>query len=304
MYNKKFYKTNCLLILCLAFLTACTISLPDNNISEVSAARLTKTSSAFEDLKGLPKPSGKILVSVYNFRDQSGQYKQLPSVSSFSTAVTQGSTSILLQALKESGWFTPVEREGLQNLLTERKIIRAALKNQGQENTFILQPLKFSNILLEGGITGYDSNMQTGGYGAKYFGIGGNEQYRVDQVTVHLRAIDVRSGQILNSVSTTKTILSTEIRTGVYNFVSFKRLLELEEGITTNEPGVLCVTEAIEKSVLSLIIEGILDKHWALQSPSDINADVIKTYLKEKNNRHLNFEEMAQLNNKTNEDEE
>ncbi|MCK5335332.1 MAG: hypothetical protein KAQ67_04185 [Gammaproteobacteria bacterium] len=282
----------------MAFLSACTTPLYDGKISEPTTARLARTSSTFQDLKALPKPGGKILVSVYNFRDQSGQYKQQTSVSSFSTAVTQGSTSILLQALKDSGWFTPVEREGLQNLLTERKIIRAALKNQSQENTFVLQPLKFSTILLEGGITGYDSNMQTGGFGAKYFGVGADEQYRVDQVTVHLRAIDVRTGQILNSVSTTKTMLSTEVRAGVFRFVSFKRLLELETGMTTNEPGVLCITEAIEKSVLSLIIEGILDKHWALQSPSDLSADIIKSYLEEKNNRHFNFEEFAQIKNK------
>ena len=80
----------------------------------------------FADLKNLPKPMGSIPVSVYSFRDQTGQYKPQTNVSSFSTAVTQGANSILIQALHESDWFTPVEREGLQNILTERKIIRAA----------------------------------------------------------------------------------------------------------------------------------------------------------------------------------
>lgn len=79
----------------------------------------------FSDLKNLPKPVGSIPVSVYSFRDQTGQYKPQTNVSSFSTAVTQGANSILIQALHESDWFTPVEREGLQNILTERKIIRA-----------------------------------------------------------------------------------------------------------------------------------------------------------------------------------
>lgn len=298
MYIKKNLNTSSLVIISMLLLSACTTPHYDGKINEATAARLTRTSSTYNELKKLPKPSGKILISVYNFRDQSGQYKQQTGVSSFSTAITQGSTSILLQALKDSGWFTPVEREGLQNLLTERKIIRAAIKNQDQQNSFILQPLKFSSILLEGGITGYDSNIQTGGSGAKYLGVGGDEQYRVDQVTVHLRAIDVRTGHILNSVSTTKTILSKEVRAGVYSFVSFKRLLELETGMTTNEPAVLCVTEAIEKSVLSLIIEGILDKHWSLERPTDIRAETIKTYLEEKNNRHLNFEKISQLKNK------
>ena len=72
----------------------------------------------------LPEPKGKVAVAVYGFRDQTGQYKPSPD-SSFSTAVTQGASSILVRALKLSGWFTPVERENLQNLLTERKIVRA-----------------------------------------------------------------------------------------------------------------------------------------------------------------------------------
>ena len=99
-----------------------------------------------------------------------------------------------------------MEREGLQNLLTERKIVRATLKSNNTQQD--IPPLKFSNILLEGGITGYDSNIQTGGLGAKYFGIGLDTKYRVDQVTVHIRAIDILSGEILSTVSATKSVLS------------------------------------------------------------------------------------------------
>ena len=61
---------------------------------------------------------------MYGFRDQTGQYKSAPD-SSFSTAVTQGGAALLIKALKDSGWFVPVERENLQDLLTERKIVRA-----------------------------------------------------------------------------------------------------------------------------------------------------------------------------------
>ena len=66
-----------------------------------------------------------------------------------------------MQALHESDWFTPVEREGLQNILTERKIIRAAQAtnpNQGE-----LPPLTTAKIILEGGIISYDTNVKTGG---------------------------------------------------------------------------------------------------------------------------------------------
>lgn len=248
-------------------------------------AKLLNTTAVYSDLVSLPPPLGKIPVSVYNFRDLTGQYKQQPAVSSFSTAVTQGSTSILLQALKESNWFIPVEREGLNNLLTERKIIRAAIKNNPSDKRKDLPPLQFANIMIEGGITGYDTNIVSGGSGIKYFGVGGSRQYRSDQMTVHLRAIDVNSGRILNTISTSKTIYSKEVRKGLYQFVSYKRLLEIESGYTTNEPGMICVTEAIEKAVTGLIIEGILDNHWALANKDDLNSVTIKNYLAEKNNR-------------------
>ncbi|MEC8226247.1 MAG: CsgG/HfaB family protein, partial [Pseudomonadota bacterium] len=89
-------------------------------------ASTLEPTETFKALQALPQPVGSIPVSVYSFRDQTGQYKPQANVSSFSTAVTQGANSILVQALHESDWFIPVEREGLQNILTERKIIRAA----------------------------------------------------------------------------------------------------------------------------------------------------------------------------------
>lgn len=242
------------------------------------AATLAPSTENRRDLLRLPQPLGKIKVAVYNFRDQTGQYKPLPGVSSFSTAVSQGGASILTQALKDSGWFIPVEREGLQNLLTERKIVRAYLEKQGLNPEKELPALEMASVLIEGGIIGYDTNVVTGGLGAKYFGIGGDLQYRVDQVTVSLRAIDINSGRILKTVSTTKTVLSRELTAGVFRFVSFKRLLEAEAGVTTNEPVFMAVTSAIEKGVASLVIEGVLDKLWALQNPADISLPVIREY--------------------------
>ncbi|MDH5601002.1 MAG: hypothetical protein OEY78_06815 [Gammaproteobacteria bacterium] len=288
-------------IVAILLLQACTTAHYKEEIEEPLAAQLTRTTSSHNDLVNLPTPSGKIPVSVYGFRDQTGQYKQQTGVSSFSTAVTQGATSILLQALKDSKWFTPMEREGLQNLLTERKIIRATLKNDSSPQNDI-PPLKFSNILLEGGITGYDSNIQTGGLGAKYFGIGMDTKYRVDQVTVHLRAIDILSGEILSTVSATKSVLSREVHAGVFRFVSFKRLFESEGGVTTNEPVVLCVTGAIEKAVSALVIEGILNNHWSTSNPAFNQHKSVLSYLAQKKDRQLTFNEMTKLNELSDDD--
>lgn len=274
----------------LFFLTAC--SSVQNTSSELLSkqheqARLTPRTSSYADLKAFPKPKGRIVATVYNFRDQTGQYKEAPA-SSFSTVVTQGATAMLIGAMQDSDWFIPVEREGLQNILTERKIIRASQKkpNTPINNEQILPSLLAANIMLEGGIIGYDSNIRTGGLGARYFGIGASEQYRVDQVTVNLRAVDVRTGQILHSVMTTKSIMSREVSTGVFRFIEYQRLLELEAGTTNNEPKQLCVLAAIESALLHLIAEGIKEKSWALNNPKEINSPVLRRYL-DSNYKHI-----------------
>jgi curli production assembly/transport component CsgG len=244
-------------------------------------AGITPASESARDLAHLPPPKGKIVAAVYGFRDQTGQYKPAPD-SSFSTAVTQGATSILLKSLRDSQWFVPVERENLQNLLTERKIVRAVT---GNGNAPAPQagppPLIPASIILEGGIVAYETNVKTGGAGARYLGIGASTIYRTDQVTIVLRAIDIRTGRILNSVSTTKAIYSHQIDLSVFKFVKYKHLLEMEAGYTRNEPAQMCVTDAIEAAVVHLIVQGLMDNSWALRNPADINSPIIQTYLAE-----------------------
>lgn len=240
-----------------------------------------------KDLVSLPPPERKIVVAVYKFRDQTGQYKNSPQATTFSTAVTQGATSMLIKALEDSGWFEPIEREGLPNLLTERKIIRSTIEEykqlQGeQKNLPVLPPLMYAPIMLEGGVIAYESNIVTGGFGIKYFGTGGSVDSRRDQVTIYLRAVSVKTGKILKSVSTTKSILSRQVDFGIYRFVRLARLLEVETGLTTNEPPQMCVLEAVEKAVHDLIIEGTIDKIWNLENPEDIKSSSIQNYLREK----------------------
>jgi curli production assembly/transport component CsgG len=250
-----------------------------------SRAQLGTKTPMYEELKSLPEPREKLVAAVYRFRDQTGQYKASETVASWSTAVTQGATSILLRALEDSGWFIPIEREGLSNLLNERQIIRQLRQQHsgpGGEQLPPLPPLLYAGIMLEGGIVSYDTNVLTGGAGVRYFGAGGSGQYRIDQVTIYLRATSTQSGRILKTVYTTKTIISQMVDVGLFRFVEVKRLLEAEAGYSFNEPPVLAVTEAIEKAVQSLIIEGVFDGLWELQDPRQINSDIIRNYRQER----------------------
>ncbi|MCF7503794.1 MULTISPECIES: CsgG/HfaB family protein [Vibrio] len=259
-------------------LGGCTYSMQIPETSETP--KLMPRGSTYTDLVSLPLPRGKILVSVYDFRDQTGQYKPQPN-SNFSTAVPQGGTSLLTTSLIDSQWFVPLEREGLQNLLTERKIIRAAQKKDKVVNNHgaDLSSLSSANIVIEGGIVAYDSNIVTGGAGAKYLGIGGSGQYRTDQVTVNLRAVDVRTGQVLLSVTTSKTISSHEIGFGAFRFVDYKELLEVEMGYSQNEPVNIAVMSAIDAAVIHLIVKGMKRGMWSPGDPDAIRHPIIARYL-------------------------
>lgn len=245
-----------------------------NQPTGVEKAILGEGTPATSLLKDLPKPKEPVVVGVYKFRDQTGQYKPQENGSSFSTAVTQGATSILIKALEDSKWFIPIERENIGNLLQERNLIRATRQEytkNANPNEPQLTPLLYAGVLLEGGIVSYDSNIITGGFGARYFGTGASVKYRQDRITIYLRMISTSNGKILKSVYISKTILSQAIDESLFKYVNFKRLLEVETGYTTNEPVHMAVTEAIEKAVQSLVLEGIQDNIWeADASSSDI----------------------------------
>lgn len=258
--------------------SACSV-VPPSNVK--SNARLTPSSRITRDLTSLPPPKARIAVAVYGFRDQTGQFKPSPD-SSYSTSVTQGAASMLVKALKDSGWYLPVEREGLQNLLTERKIVRAIESPTDKGKPLVNLPnLMPASLIIEGGVIAFESNVRTGGKGANYLGIGASTQYRVDQVTVSLRGIDIRNGQVLNAVSVTKTIYSYQFSTSIYKYTSYQHLLQAETGYTTNEPAQLAVREAIEAAVVHMTAQGVRDRLLELKDERNINSPVFQTYLAE-----------------------
>lgn len=239
-------------------------------------------------LRTLPPPEQPIIVAIYKFRDQTGQYKGSEIMTQYSTAVTQGGTTMLIRALMEAGngkWFTVLEREGLTDLMNERKIINQTRemynKNQGESQGPTLPPLLYAPILLEGGIIAYETNLLTGGFGARYFGLGGSTEFRRDTVTSMLRAVSVKDGSILSHVDARKTIFSIELDSGLFRFVSFKRLLELEAGVTSNEPPQMAVMESIEACVYGLIMEGLINKLWTTKDPNAVKP-LIDDYLEQR----------------------
>jgi curli production assembly/transport component CsgG len=216
-------------------------------------------------LARLPPLDGPpMTVAVYGFRDLTGQMKPNDRLAVFSKAVTQGSEVFLIKSLQDSrNWFRVVERVGLDNLIKERQLIRNQREVYEGKDARPLKPLTVAGVVIEGGIIGYDSNIRSGGNGARFLGIGGSQQYRVDEVTVSLRLVSISSGEVLLTTAVSKTIYSTAHNVGVLRFVDAgTRALELESGTALNEPTTYAVRVAIEQAVYEMIIEGQRKGLW------------------------------------------
>jgi curli production assembly/transport component CsgG len=223
----------------------------------------------------IPPPAGKpVVVAVYSFLDKTGQRRPAATMANLSTAVTQGADAFLIKALGDVGkgsWFVVVERVGIDSLTKERQLIRQMREAYDGANAKPLSPMMFAGIIIEGGITGYDTSTKSGGYAARILGIGPQTQYSEDIVTVSLRVISVNTGKVLASVNVQKTIYSTSDSLAVLKFIKDgTQAFELEAGLTINEPGTQAVKAAVEAAVVELIKEGEKKGIW------DFKVDVIE----------------------------
>ena len=217
-------------------------------------------------LATLPELDGpRIPIAVYGFMDKTGQKKNNDKLALFSTAVTQGAEVFLIKALQDTpNWFTVVERVSLDNLIKERQLIRNQREVYEGKDAKPLKPLLIAGLMIEGGIIGYDTNITSGGTGARILGIGASTQYRVDEIVISMRVISVNTGEVLLNTAVSKTVFSTAHNQGVLKFVDVGTTsIELENGAATNEPTTYAVRIAIEQAVYEMIQEGAKRKLWS-----------------------------------------
>ena len=230
------------------------------------------------ELLNLSPPRQKAVVSVYAFADQTGQRATADNMALFSTAVTQAGDAFLIDALLAAGngkWFLVAERGNLDALTRERQLIISTRSSYGGEGANKLEPLLFSGLIMAGGIVGYDTNLLSGGTGARYLGIGVSSQYRIDQVTVALRAVLVQTGQVLLNVVTSKQVYSTSTGLDGFRFTeNGTELFELESGFAANETQTYAVRSAIEAAVYAIIVQGIENDLWDFEPKKEVSNEI------------------------------
>jgi len=256
-----------LLYLSVLFLSSCALIIPplDNGVPPIRNIEPAEVGLLITELKDIKSPVRKPVVAVYpnSFKDNTGQRRSNSQYASFSTAITQSPDAYLIRALKHSNFFDVVERTGLDNLTKERQIIRTTRESFEEKQK--LKPLLFAGLLMEGGVIGYETNIKSGGAGARYLGIGMSKEYRQDSVTISLRTVSVSTGKILLEVLVTKTVLSASISSDVFRFYANNtELVEIENGIVENESINIALQAAIETAVLQTINEGHESGYWKL----------------------------------------
>ena len=230
-----------------------------------------------QELKNVPIPQVSPVVAVYpmSFTDQTGQRKSNSEFALFSTAITQQPNALLIRALKHAGdgkFFRVVERVGLDNLTKERQLIRSAREQSAneEEKKKALRPLLFAGILIEGAVLSYEANLESGGSGARYLGIGASVQYREDNITISMRMVSVATGEVLLEVLSQKTIFSYGRSEDVFRFVEANtELVEVEFGNARNESSTIALMKAIEGGVLEIIETGYEKGFWVLQNNNE-----------------------------------
>lgn len=242
-----------------------------------------KQTVAYKDLTTIKAPAGDpVIIAVYDFLDMTGQKKPGGTFASMSTAVTQGSYQLLIKALQDAGegkWFRVVERTSLPSLLQERKLIRSTRQQVNGEGAEPLPPLLFAGAYITGGIVGYDSDIMSGGIGARVLGIQANRQYRQDIVTIILRLVNVQTGEVVISTTIEKTIVSTSVGSDVFKYFDTDTMLvEVEAGYARNEPVTFALRKAIEKGVVDLIYEGSKKDLWQF-AIEEVAVPEIKDYI-------------------------
>jgi len=95
-----------------------------------------------KELFGIPPIDGpRITIGIYAFADKTGARKTADNYASFSSAVTQGAESWLIDAFRMAGngtWFQVLERVGLDNVIKERQLImqtRESFQGKNSEKT-------------------------------------------------------------------------------------------------------------------------------------------------------------------------
>lgn len=237
---------------------------------DVKPPELTQQSAAaMSMLAKLPEPTTPaLIVGVYSFEDQTGQRAVTDrQTAELSSAVPQGLSSLLVQELTRVGegkYFRVVERERVDDLLNERRVVAAMLGDQAEDQ---LQSLLLPGIMLTGGAVSYDRMVMQKFGGVGFASVNARREVVSDRVGIVVRAVSVQTGEVLESIYVSKEVLSQVSGLNGLSVIG-SEVAAAEFGVAENEPVSLAVRMALAAAVNEVVLRGINRGWWEVKVPN------------------------------------
>lgn len=227
-----------------------------------------------EALAQLPPPARPVSVAVYDYQDLTGQNKSSfnSGFAEFSRAITQGTSTILVDALKTAGqgtWFKVSERGYLDSLLRERRLIQETYTVLKRNPRNLIEPLNFAEYLITGGVVSYDSPIQNASVAGGYAGYTGGLSGRKDLVTVNVRLVRVRDGLVISSINASRPIVMLGASANVARILGTS-IVEAQASAGLAEATQIAVRESIETAVYELIRQNVSEGRWSIGSSPQV----------------------------------
>ena len=248
---------------------------------------LAKTSPMLAQLPPAPR---QITVAVYDFPDLTGQRKPTPPgavVSELSTAVTQGASSIMIEALQAAGngtYFSVVDRTRDADQVRERSVIADSTGSPSNKpdkkadgkagssaaNINNIRRLRPAEYIVNGGLVAFERSVLISNSSLAVLGIGGVKSVIRNYVSITMRLVRADTAEVVASVTAYRSIdtdtagISSRSRAanGLFpeslltKYPSPSDYIEADFSGTRNEMTQVAIREAIEAGLIELIDRG------------------------------------------------
>lgn len=201
-------------------------------------------------LAALPEREEKPAVAVYSITDRTGQIKE-----DGSAVVTQGATDMMITALIRSRQFKVLDRVNFGDFMNEQNL-KTNDRLSSDEGPAIGK-MTGADYVIQGAITEYQVDRNTGGIGLNIGGVGGSREYARATTAVDLRLLDSSSGEVVWSESLKGEIIGEKVGVQAFSFMG-NNIVEFETGRGKQEVINLVIRTLLEESVYKIYQSGVV----------------------------------------------
>ena len=202
--------------------------------------------------------SRKIRMTIDQIPDKSGKVN-----SSEGYKLTQGIESMAITALTKIPAIQVVERRNIAaykveaDLMSKKLIgddVNYKLSNGKKVNyrPMLSGSIKGADYYITGAITEVNYNIYSGGRLLHVSGLEFGRKTVVMNVAMDLRLVDVKTLDVINSISLQKQFIGHRNKAGLYRFID-KELVNFDGGSSTDEPLQLGVRSLVERGISQLV---------------------------------------------------